>query len=101
MDKILRLPAVKAATGRSRSSIYQGVADGTFPGPVGIGARAVGWRESEIENWLQSLQSKRGGQSKLPRVKAGGRSLIAKADLVGFLEASTDGPTKESTPEQL
>jgi prophage regulatory protein len=49
---ILRLPAVKARTGLSRSSIYLRVADGSFPRPISLGARAVGWVESEIETWI-------------------------------------------------
>lgn len=52
MNVILRLPAVKARTGLSRSSIYQHVADGSFPRPVSLGARAVGWVESDIEGWI-------------------------------------------------
>lgn len=36
----------------SRSSIYAGVKAGTFPAPVRIGARAVAWRLSEVEQWL-------------------------------------------------
>jgi len=50
---ILRLPAVKASTGLSRSSIYLRVAEGTFPKPVGLGGRAVGWLEAEIQDWLR------------------------------------------------
>jgi prophage regulatory protein len=49
---ILRLPAVRAKTGLCRSAIYQHVADGSFPRPVSLGARAVGWIESEIETWI-------------------------------------------------
>ena len=50
---ILRLPAVKARTGLSRSTIYLRVSQGTFPKPVNLGARAVGWVETEIQEWLQ------------------------------------------------
>ncbi|MGH9816030.1 MAG: helix-turn-helix transcriptional regulator [Candidatus Acidiferrales bacterium] len=50
---ILRLPAVKASTGLSRSTIYLRVAQGTFPKPVSLGGRAVGWLEAEIQDWLQ------------------------------------------------
>lgn len=50
---ILRLPAVKARTGLSRSTIYLRVAEGTFPKPVSLGGRAVGWVESEIQQWLE------------------------------------------------
>lgn len=49
---ILRLPAVKARTGLSRSSIYLWIANGKFPAPVSLGARAVGWLESEVDEWL-------------------------------------------------
>lgn len=50
---ILRLPAVKARTGLSRSTIYLRVSGGTFPKPVSLGGRAVGWIESEIQEWLE------------------------------------------------
>lgn len=52
-NTILRLPAVKATTGLSRSTIYLRVTEGTFPKPVGLGSRAVGWLEAEIQDWLQ------------------------------------------------
>ena len=45
---ILRLPAVKAATGLSRSTIYLRIADGVFTKPVSLGGRAVGWPSSEV-----------------------------------------------------
>jgi len=49
---ILRLPAVKARIGLSRSTIYLSIAEGKFPKPVSLGLRAVGWLESEIDAWL-------------------------------------------------
>lgn len=55
MNTILRLPAVKARTGLSRSTIYLRVSEGRFPRPVALGARAVGWLESELEAWLSSV----------------------------------------------
>lgn len=62
---ILRLPAVKARTGLSRSTIYLGLAEGTFPKPISLGARAVGWLESEIEEWLKGrIAQSRGHGSK-------------------------------------
>lgn len=50
---ILRLPAVKARTGLSRSTIYLRIAESTFPKPVSLGGRAIGWVESEIQQWLE------------------------------------------------
>ncbi|MSQ74108.1 MAG: AlpA family phage regulatory protein [Betaproteobacteria bacterium] len=46
---ILRHPAVKSRTGRSRSSTYTDIDDGLFVSPVAIGARAVGFPEHEVE----------------------------------------------------
>ena len=50
---ILRLPSVKIATGLSRSTVYLRIAHGVFPHPVSLGGRAVGWLETEIQEWLQ------------------------------------------------
>lgn len=50
--KIIRLPAVKALTGLSRSTIYLWVRDKEFPAPISLGERAVGWIESEILSWI-------------------------------------------------
>ena len=50
---ILRLPAVKARTGLSRSTIYLRVSEDTFPKPVSLGGRAVGWIEAEVQSWLE------------------------------------------------
>jgi prophage regulatory protein len=50
---ILRLPMVIATTGLSRSTIYLRVAQGTFPKPVSLGGRAVGWVEAEVQEWLR------------------------------------------------
>jgi len=50
---ILRLPAVKARTGLSRSTIYLRISEGSFPAPVSLGDRAVGWIEAEVQGWLE------------------------------------------------
>jgi len=50
---ILRLPAVKVRTGLSRSTIYHRISEGSFPRPVGLGGRAVGWVESEVQRWVE------------------------------------------------
>lgn len=53
-NTILRLPQVKARTGLSRSTIYSRIAQGSFPKPVPLGgARAVGWLEAQVDNWIQ------------------------------------------------
>ena len=49
---ILRRPDVEALTGLSRSTIYKFMRDGTFPKPVKLGPRAVGWVEDHIDAWI-------------------------------------------------
>lgn len=52
--RILRLPAVKSATGLGRTTIYSRISQGTFPAPVSLGGgRAVGWLSDEIEKWIE------------------------------------------------
>lgn len=49
---ILRRRQVENRTGLSRSTIYLRIQEGTFPKPINLGERAVGWLENEIEAWL-------------------------------------------------
>ena len=49
---ILRRRQVEDRTGLSRSTIYLYIQEGTFPKPINLGTRAVGWLENEIEKWL-------------------------------------------------
>jgi prophage regulatory protein len=49
MQTILRLPSVKAETGLSCATIYRRIADGLWPKPVSLGARAVGWPAREVD----------------------------------------------------
>ena len=58
--KILRLPKVEDLTGLSRSTLYQKIRDGSFPANISLGARAVGWLESDVVSWLeQQIQNSR------------------------------------------
>ena len=51
--RFLRLPEVLARTGLSRSTVYVRLEQGRFPRPVSLGARAVGWIESEVDEWMR------------------------------------------------
>ena len=51
--RVLRLPEVMARTGLSRSTIYVRLEQGLFPRPVSLGGRAVGWIESEVDEWIR------------------------------------------------
>lgn len=49
---IIRRKQVQARTGLARSTIYLHIKNGTFPRPVPLGPRAVGWLESEVSEWI-------------------------------------------------
>lgn len=59
-DHVLKRPTVQMRTGLSRSTIYLMMSQGRFPKPIPLGARAVGWIESEIDVWLESRKAQRG-----------------------------------------
>ena len=50
--KIIRLKDVIDSTGLARSTIYKYIADSTFPKPVSLGERCVGWVEGEVHDWI-------------------------------------------------
>jgi prophage regulatory protein len=49
-----RLPDVLKQTGLGRSTLYAAIANGEFPPPRKIGARAVAWRQDELEEWINN-----------------------------------------------
>ncbi len=53
-DRILRLKSVCNQTGLSRSSVYLAITKNTFPKPIRLGSRSVGWLESEITAWVKN-----------------------------------------------
>ena len=54
-EKLLRRPEVEAITGLSCSSIYALMAKGDFPRPMRLAPRAVAWRDSDVQEWIESL----------------------------------------------
>ena len=54
LDPILRIHEVVALVGLSKATIYAMIAKGTFPKPVRLNERAVGWRTSDIRDWLKT-----------------------------------------------
>jgi prophage regulatory protein len=65
---ILRRKQVEREVGLSRSTIYQRIKDGTFPVPVKLGLRAVGWRIGDIERFLRDPAGYRVEGPPLPEV---------------------------------
>ena len=52
--RFIRLKEVMETTGLSRSCIYKYIEGGNFPRNVPLGGRAVGWVESEVQEWINS-----------------------------------------------
>lgn len=57
--RILRISDVVQKTGLSRTSIYQRLRHQDFPRPVELGPRAIGFIESEVDDFLRRLVKKR------------------------------------------
>jgi prophage regulatory protein len=57
-ERILRWPAVEERVGICRSHAHALAAKGLFPRPIklsaGANARASGWLQSEIDEWLRN-----------------------------------------------
>jgi prophage regulatory protein len=58
--RILRRPEVLRITGLSASSVLRMERSGRFPRHVRLPGHAVGWREDEVQEWIDSLA--RGGE---------------------------------------
>jgi len=58
-DPILRLGEISRLLSRSVSSLNRDRRLGMFPQPIRIGRRAVGWRRSQIEAWLEEREGRR------------------------------------------
>jgi prophage regulatory protein len=52
--RIIRLKEVMSVTGLARSTVYRYVSDGSFPRPVDLGERCVGWLEAEVQGWISA-----------------------------------------------
>lgn len=66
--RIIRRREVEKKTGLSKTAIYDKLTrnakrpqlfDPTFPRPVPLGGRAVGWLESEVDDWIEAQAAKR------------------------------------------
>lgn len=55
-EKLLRVPEVEDLTAMKKSKLYDLVKQGQFPAPVRIGPRAVRWRLSAVQKWIDGLE---------------------------------------------
>ena len=57
LPPFMRLPDVLKLTGLARSTVYRMVAEQTFPAPVKLSRRAVGWPQNSVAEWAASRPS--------------------------------------------
>lgn len=53
---LLSLRQVSESTSLSKATIYRALRAGTFPKPVQITARRIGWRQDAIEAFISGLK---------------------------------------------
>lgn len=57
--RIIRLKDVIDCTGLGRSTVYKFISEGSFPKPVSLGDRCVGWVEGEVHDWIMARVEER------------------------------------------
>ena len=57
--EIERINQVSKRTTKSKSTIYNYIKEGTFPKPIKLGPRSVGWLSHEIDEWITEKIEKR------------------------------------------
>lgn len=77
-DRVSRIPETKRIVGMGRSSIYAMMNekspsfDPTFPRPMRLGKRSVGWALNELQSWLET-RPRTGDERDSKRMKGGGK----------------------------
>lgn len=75
-ERLLRMDLVEDRTALKKSAIYAMIRRGEFPAPVRISARAVAWRESQVDAWIENVINTAASASQKPAQ----RSLLPGAD---------------------
>lgn len=78
-ERFIRLAEVLATCGKSRSSIYEGVKEGTFPAPVKFQGCSSAWLKSEVLQWMQACVTARRSASGI--IQAAPIQTVAVTDL--------------------
>jgi len=64
MKQLIRRPDVEGITGLKASTMYQLIAEGSFPAPFKVGAASY-WERDEVSAWIDGLVGRRGADAKL------------------------------------
>ena len=58
-QELLKLKEVLKIVPVSKTTWYLGVKEGRYPQPVKIGLKAVAWRKQDIDDYINSLSTKK------------------------------------------
>ncbi len=72
-DRILRWPDVVKKVGISRTTLWRMCNDGSFPSPIPLVGRLVGFPESSIDSWIE----KRKKDARIARSEIQGIGLVS------------------------
>lgn len=56
--RIVRMPALLECVGLSESEVRRRIKAGTFPRPVKLGPRAIGFVVADVDAWLEALTTR-------------------------------------------
>ena len=59
-SRLLRIREVLRLCGLSRATLYREIKLHTFPAPVKLSARSVGWLQEDVAQWLEARIAQRG-----------------------------------------
>ena len=54
MARIISIPEVLDRVGVGRLTLYEWMAKGDFPASIPLGARSVGFLESDVDEWIEA-----------------------------------------------
>ena len=63
---MLKIKQVALMTSLSPASIRRKYRAGTFPAPLRLSERRYGWRESDVQGWLDKLETVTNGNESKP-----------------------------------
>ena len=88
--RLLRIREVLQLCGLSRATLYREIKLHSFPAPVKLSARSVGWLQDDVVRWLESRIEQRGPAYQENR----------PADHGGVKTASTIKPGQNPAPDE-
>lgn len=93
---ILRIEVVLHQTGLKRTMLYDLIKKGTFPQQVSLGARAVGWYQDEVEEWIRNRDLARREPARPGQVPAHKKGTVPapKHPAKGALKAQVINPDR-------